>query len=65
MKTEANKPEPDKSVVATTLETGLTYAKTLSGFAEAMDTLRPHVESAAGWLGTHGHKLLPLVELIP
>lgn len=60
---EAQKPEPDKDVVATTLETGLTYAKSLSGFAEAIDQLRPHVESAAGWLGKHGHKLLPLVGL--
>lgn len=60
---EANKPEPDKSVVATTLETGLTYAKNLSGFAEAIDKLRPHVEATAGWLGKHGYKLLPLVGL--
>jgi hypothetical protein len=60
---EANKPEPDKSVVATTLETGLTYAKNLSGFAEAMEKLRPRVEAAAGWLGQHGYKLLPLVGL--
>lgn len=60
---EAAKPEPDKDVVATTLETGLTYANTLSGFAEAVDKLRPHVEAAAGWLGKHGYKLLPLVGL--
>lgn len=60
---EAEKPEPDKTVVATTLETGLTYAQNLSGFAEAIDTLRPHVEAAAGWLGKHGYKLLPLVGL--
>ena len=60
---EANKPEPDKSVIATTLETGLTYTKNLSGFADAIETLRPHVEAAAGWLGTHSYKLLPLVGL--
>ena len=60
---EATKADPDKSVVATTLETGLTYAKNLAGFAESIDKLRPHVESAAGWLGKHGHKLLPLVGL--
>ena len=60
---EASKPEPDKSIVATTLETGLTYAKNLAGFAEAIDKLRPHVEAAAGWLGKHGYKLLPLVGL--
>lgn len=60
---ESNKPEPDKSTVAITLETGLNYAKTLSGFAETIDKLRPHVEATAGWLGKHGYKLLPLVGL--
>ena len=60
---EASKPTPDKSVVAATLETGLTYAKTLSGFAEAIDKLQPHVTATVGWLGKHGHKLLPLVGL--
>lgn len=60
---EANKPKPDESAVATTLETGLNYAKHLSGFAEAIDKLRPHVEATAGWLGEHGYKLLPLVGL--
>ncbi|PSN13671.1 hypothetical protein C7293_14995 [filamentous cyanobacterium CCT1] len=61
---EAAKPAPDKSVVATTLETGLTYARNLQGFAEAIDQLRPHVQNAAGWLGEHGTKLLPLVGLM-
>ena len=63
LEAEAAKPEPDKSVITTTLETGLTYAKSLSGFAEAIDKLRPRVEAVAGWLGKHGHKLLPLVGL--
>ena len=63
LKEEAGKSEPDKSIVATTLETGLTYAKNLSGFAESIDKLRPHVEATAGWLGKHGYKLLPLVGL--
>lgn len=61
---EAAKPEPDKSVVAKTLETGLAYAKDLAGFGDAIDQLRPHVEATAGWLGQHGHKLLPLVGLV-
>ncbi|MBW4481545.1 MAG: pentapeptide repeat-containing protein [Tildeniella torsiva UHER 1998/13D] len=61
---EAAKPAPDKSVVATTLETGLTYARNLQGFAEAIDKLRPHVQNTAGWLGEHGTKLLPLVGLV-
>lgn len=60
---EASKTEPDKSIVASTLETGLTYAQNLSGFAEATDKLRPHVEAAAAWLGKHGYKLLALVGL--
>ena len=60
---EAAKPEPDKDVIATTLETGLTYTKNLAGFAEAIDKLRPHVEATARWLGKHGYKLLPLVGL--
>jgi len=64
LEAEAQKPSPDKSVVATTLETGLSYAKTLQGFAEAMDKLRPHVQNAAGWLGENGPKLLPLVGLM-
>jgi uncharacterized protein YjbI with pentapeptide repeats len=61
---EAAKPAPDKSAIATTLETGLTYARNLQGFAEAIDQLRPHVQNAAGWLGEHGTKLLPLVGLM-
>jgi len=61
---EAAKPEPDKSVIAKTLETGLTYAKDLADFGDTIDRLRPHVEATASWLGQHGHKLLPLVGLI-
>jgi hypothetical protein len=61
---EAAKPEPDKSVIAKTLETGLTYAKDLADFSDTIDKLRPHVEATASWLGQHGHKLLPLVGLI-
>ncbi len=57
---EAHKPNPDKSVGAKTLETGLNYAQNLQGFAEAIDKLRPHVQNAAGWLGEHGHKLVGL-----
>lgn len=61
---EAAKPEPDKSVIAKTLETGLTYARDLADFGDTIDRLRPHVEATASWLGQHGHKLLPLVGLI-
>jgi hypothetical protein len=64
LEAEAAKPVPDKSVVATTLETGLTYAQNLQGFAEAIEKLRPPVQNAAGWLGEHGAKLLPLVGLM-
>jgi uncharacterized protein YjbI with pentapeptide repeats len=64
LQAEAEKPVPDESVIAQTLETGLTYAQNLQGFAEAIDKLRPHVQNAAGWLGQNGHKLLPLVGLV-
>ena len=60
---EAKKSNPDKSVIGSTLETGLTYAKNLQGFAEAIDKLHPHVEKLAAWLGEHWYKLLPLVGL--
>ena len=61
---EANKPKPDKGAIAATLETGLTYAQNLSGFAETIDNLRPHIEAVAGWLGKHGYGPLPLVGLV-
>lgn len=64
LEVEAQKDSPDKSVVGQTLETGLTYAKNLQGFADAIDKLRSHVQNAAGWLGEHGYKLLPLVGLM-
>ncbi|NEQ42283.1 MAG: hypothetical protein F6K00_01475 [Leptolyngbya sp. SIOISBB] len=60
---EAQKPEPSKDVIGQTLEAGLTYAKNLQGFAEAIDQLRPHVQNAAGWLGKNWYKLLTLVGL--
>lgn len=59
----AHTPNPDKTMVATTLETGLSYATSLQGFAEAIDALKPHVQNAAGWLGQYGQGLLPLVGL--
>ncbi|WP_013322650.1 hypothetical protein [Gloeothece verrucosa] len=63
LKEEASKPKPDKNIVATTLETGLTYGKNLSNFAETIDKLQPRVTAIVAWLGKHGHKLLPLVGL--
>jgi hypothetical protein len=60
---EANKANPNKSIIGSTLETGLTYAKNLEGFAEAIDKLRPHVEKSAAWLGENWYKILPLVGL--
>ncbi len=45
---EVAKSNPDRSVIATTLGTGLTYARDLQDFAEAIDKLRPQVQSAAG-----------------
>ena len=61
---EASKIEPNKSIIASALETGLTYAQNLSGFTEAIDKLRPHVEATAAWLGNNGYKLPALVGLI-
>ena len=61
---EVAKPEPDKEIMADALETGLKRIKKLADFGDAIDKLRPHVEATAGWLGQHGHKLLPLVGLI-
>ncbi|TVQ08934.1 MAG: hypothetical protein EA368_10595 [Leptolyngbya sp. DLM2.Bin27] len=61
---EAAKPEPDKEIMADALETGLKRIKKLADFGDAIDQLRPHVEATAGWLGQHGHKLLPLVGLV-
>jgi hypothetical protein len=61
---EVAKPEPDKEIIADALETGLKRIKKLADFGDAIDKLRPHVEATAGWLGQHGHKLLPLVGLI-
>ena len=61
---EVAKPEPDKEIIADALETGLKRIKKLADFGDAIDELRPHVEATAGWLGTHGHKLLPLVGLV-
>lgn len=60
---EVKKPNPDKSLIGSTLETGLAYAKNLQGFTEAIDKLRPHVEKSAAWLGENWYKLLPLVGL--
>ena len=61
---EVAKPEPDKEIMADALETGLKRIRKLADFGDAIDRLRPHVEATAGWLGQHGHKLLPLVGLV-
>jgi hypothetical protein len=58
------KPEPDKGAIAKALEMGLGSVKGMAEFGDAIDRLRPHVEATAGWLGQHGHKLLPLVGLV-
>lgn len=61
---EAEKEKPDADTVSSFLEIGLEKVRKLSDFANAIDSLRPHVEATAGWLGKHGHKLLPLVGLV-
>lgn len=62
-KEELKKLEPDKDEIGEALGRALNYAEKANGFAEAIDKLRPHVEKAAGWLGEHWYKLLPLVGL--
>jgi hypothetical protein len=64
LEAEVVKPEPDKGTIAKALEMGLGSVKGMADFGDAIDQLRPHVEATAGWLGKHGHKLLPLVGLI-
>ncbi|MEA5449320.1 hypothetical protein VB780_12125 [Leptolyngbya sp. CCNP1308] len=63
MAQEVAKPEPDKEIIADALETGLKRIQKLADFGDVIDKLRPHIEATAGWLGMHGHKLLPLVGL--
>src|SRR5215212_5778487 len=60
---EASKPEPDKKEVGDALGRALKAAQTVGGFVEAVGKLAPHVASAVGWLGSHGHALLPTVGL--
>ncbi|MBD2058121.1 hypothetical protein H6F88_19240 [Oculatella sp. FACHB-28] len=62
-KEELKKPDPNKDEVGQALDRALGYAQKVNGFAEAIDKLRPPVEKAAGWLGEHWYKLLPLVGL--
>ena len=60
---ELKKNEPDKNEVGQAIERALNYAQKASGFAEAVDKLRPHVEQAVGWLGKNWHKILATVGL--
>lgn len=60
---ELKKPEPDKDEVGKALDRAIGYAEKATGFAEAIDKLRPHVQNAAAWLGENWYKLLPLVGL--
>lgn len=48
---ELKKPEPDKDEVGQALDRAISYAQKATGFAEAIDKLRPHVQNATAWLG--------------
>ena len=56
--TETKKPKPDKDEVGGALERAIKYAKKATGFATAVEALKPHVERAAAWLGTNWHVIL-------
>ncbi len=60
---ELKKPAPDKDEVGQALDRAISYAQKATGFSEAIDQLRPHVQNAAAWLGENWYKLLPLVSL--
>jgi hypothetical protein len=60
---EASKPQPNKAEVGDALGRALKTAQSVSGFAEVVAKLAPHVASAVGWLGAYGHPLLPTVGL--
>lgn len=61
---ELKKSKPNKDEVGQALDRALGYAQKASGFAEAVEKLRPHVKNTVGWLGSSWHKLLPLVGLV-
>jgi hypothetical protein len=60
---ELAKPEPDKDEVGHALDRALDYAKKAEGFAQIIETLKPHITSAAAWLGSNWHKILGVVGL--
>jgi hypothetical protein len=55
---EIDKPEPSKREVAAPLQRAVDYAKSASGFVDAIQVIRPKIESLARWLGDEGRALL-------
>lgn len=60
---ELTKEQPDKDEVGKALDRALGYAKKAGKFADIIETLKPHVTSAASWLGENWHKILGVVGL--
>jgi hypothetical protein len=60
---ELKKPKPDKEEVGQALDRALKYAKRTEEFAGVMGKLKPHIVSAATWLGSNWHKILSIVGL--
>jgi hypothetical protein len=60
---EADKPEPDKGVIAGALGRVVEYTKAADDFADHAEELLPHLVRVAAWLGPFGHGLLSMVGL--
>lgn len=58
---ELTKSEPNKDEVGQAVQRALSYAKSAEGFAKAVNTLKPHVNEVAGWLGQAWHSIASLV----
>ena len=60
---ELGKPDPDRDEIGKAIDRGLEYGKRAKNFAEILDALKPHITSAAAWLGANWYKILGLVGL--
>jgi hypothetical protein len=60
---EVQKATPDQDEVGDSLERVLKYAKTASGYVDVVESLKPHIVNAVGWLGSNWSSLLHAVGL--
>ena len=58
---ELTKAKPNKDEIGKALDRALDYAKRAEGFAKVIETLKPHLTSAAAWLGSNWHTILAAV----